>query len=363
MAKLSATKSFNRNEDALPLIPYARDAKTGQKISLPHDVLQSGGDWYDEKRHKNLICPHCDAKVHFFPEVRSKRGSSAEGAKAHFKTNPRAVHAEDCDIGKEINRRNANAPEEKPKRDVRGYCLNINSFDSETVRDGNLRRDYNTVSTGRYQNEHHGNTSKIPEDEMKYLEPYSVKNVTDVIKFLEKTDKNLIAKSVVAFEQQEFRLPRFLLFYNKAENKVYEHLKFKRFTSTLTERGQTYQPVVIELVTKKQYTPSDLKKKPCIMSDAIHVNASSKTGPAHKIIPRFFVDTDNTQVTYGFLEPGKWLVMGIARLSKDLKTGNRFIDVSITSPEQIKPGSIAEIWHNHKQRHGITGKAPSPENY
>ena len=336
MSKASLTNIFGETKPPKALlIPYARDERDGRKISLPYASLESGGDWYSESEHKgHLVCPECEAHVHFVPEVISQDGSRKNGRRPHFSTNSDSVHDKECNIGKVIEHRQA---PDKDTIDYRGYRFNLNTLGNSGIKSGNLRARFNNKGAPKVK------PITVNPMEMTWLRPTAIKEVGDIIRVLKSATPDEIEKSVAVWREHEVPWRRFFVGYNPSGNKDDEHKKFKNLVSGMRESGRTMQPVLIQIITSRGYTSRELDQKHCIVSKKIFVEQNSKTGPKKFIVPRLYVDTSDTRVALELQKAGEFLIMGLARLSKDPRGNDELLDISITNIAQIQSVSLKDI--------------------
>lgn len=353
---MSYSQAFNtRTGEKTPLIPYARDERTGRSISLPGAHLQPGGDWYRAHEHKgHLICPCCPAKVNFAPARESKGGGNLSGNVAHFRTNPGQSHADDCAIGRKRELAEHDTDESAVDK-TRGFRINLNTFNAETVRDLNLTRRFNTAS-GPYERES-ATKVRIKEQaqDLKHLESYAAEGVEDLIAFLKSKDFDRIKDSVII--HRDFVIPwkHFMLSYGGGNDRESRNAKFKNFASYMLDRGLKAAPVLMEVITNKPYYRSTLKENPAVKSTSIPISRDQRTQQISWLLPRIYLDNlKTTHFDFIFDKPGKYLVLGMARVHKD--GSNVYLSVSVTDPRQIKAADLAEIRAENMKRHGIIPK-------
>lgn len=358
-------RSFSLTSVVPPLlIPYARDGRNNRKVSLPNHNLQPGGEWYEESVHKgHLLCPDCSAHVHFVPASESKGGGNIPGSRAHFATNPGQKHDEKCFVEqkRELNQ------SEKAESEVdksKGFRINLNSFSRTVTADLNLSERFGVASRGPYQRESRIKTRiKASEQDLKHLESVSISNVGDMIEFLKSKDPERIAQSVVI--HRDFKLPwrYFMLSYNPQNN---DHKKFKLFVSAMRDHGQTLQPVLMEIIVDKRHTPESIRVNNCVKSKAIF--SQRQEGQPEWIMPRIYMEHRNGKSPYVFLDPGRYLVLGIAKLKTIKERGqlNHYLSISVSDDRQIQRADLPEIRAENKRRQelrdrrSVSGKLTSP---
>ena len=324
------------------LMPAARDARTGQIVRLPGARVHDGEARYDSKIHKgHLLCPDCDARVHYMPAKLPGGGSNTPGSQEHFATNAKQKHDADCATG-----RRRLLPEHDDHREVdksRGFQINLNLL-SEGTRD-TLRSRFGRAH-GPYTREGHKTRYRTRAEDLKKMENYPVHGAEDLVRFLRTKPMNRIQDSTVIFLDQEIQWRFFMVPYgNKGE-------RFKLMVSHMRDQGRRRQPVLMEVI-RQDSRSADTR----IASKDIFV-ARDEDGKASYILPAVYLDSP--EVKTAMRAPGRYLVLGEARLKTtyDPHTGTRhFLSVSVTDPSQIIQADLRQIRAENERRSAKPEKA------
>ena len=332
-------------------MPYVVDVRTGRKISLPGDVLQDGGDWYDEETHKGHIkCPdhNCPALVQYQAEIPFREGQEAP-TRAHFKTRRGQTHNADCSVG-------TTTTQPAIDRKSRGYAVYLNADHLDGIAHPEARSKLlkNPYRKGRLPGGLHAR-----DFEMEALEPYSAKNVDDMITFLRTKDPKMIANSVVIY--RGFKVPWrfFMIYYNKSENSRDRNYRFRVLINSMRDNGISYMPVLMEVATKEGYPAHKLADKNWVFSKPFDIEDID--GDKEHVVPRIFINTTHPFVMTAFEQPIRGLVLGLAKVKK-APGGDILLDVSIQSPRQFRQANLVEISHDNRlnqQRRALEAQAPS----
>lgn len=307
------------NTRSLPML-YARDARSGQTISLNGDRTENV-DWYSEDIHKgHLVCLDCNVPVHFNSGSDVRDGSRHRGTREHFKTNPGQAHDEGCEWGK------AAQPQEQHKDN--GFRLNFNTSSSERFND---KRAPGTIPEG--------------------LQAVSLKGIEDLARFMRLNELERIRKSFAVFREYESDWSHFI--HSDTDESCRENLI--NTVSMMARSGQKFHLSALELEVdkKKIKNPHRRGDITLVKGRGVIANPGDRNGIKHVIVPKYsfrMEDNDYERLKDFFSESGTYIAQGLAELNITQRGSTKFyqFEIRLVSLDQVMKGDLAGLLKENK---------------
>lgn len=300
------------------LMPVARsltDSHGLEHVQPKGHFIRPGHVAYYEPLHKgHMQCLSCDTPVYHRTGSPVVAGGH-KGRKAHFVTFPNQDHEDRCDLPRERHGRTV-------YDETRGYRIHINLPDYS---------DLFNRQAGPYERDEKGRLS-LKDKSLASRRPYAVSDIEDVLKLIRSGDYARLKDSVIMLADREQPLPwnKFLIRLSRNGGAHSRHL-------ALMDRvlSKLYQPAVIEIEIANRTNPGKYEWKAGKLSaQSKAIFAGRSGGKAEWLVPRVWLDNpDDTRVQYALCDPGRYLVLGIPRVSTF--NGTRFLDIKVTDHRQI----------------------------
>ena len=361
-------RDFNQSG---PLIPWARDARTGNAVilsnirpidkrSIPENLKV---EEYDEAKHKgHLHCYDCDARVTMVRAVESKAGSNFGEVPAHYTTVPNSPHADICET---TRRREISLPDRNKIDRTKGFRIHLNLFRSGVIE--NLNNEFGPAAgNGPYGRDRFKARLIGPEAEtLRQMETFAVNRIDDLIEFLSKKEVSRIKESRVIHRNASIPFSDFVLSYDPdLENGI--HKKFIRFLRGVNKWGKKSQPVMMEIITDRSYGGRSLKYGEPILSRPIVIPPEREGGKPVIIRPQLI--SRSYEMDWTFTQPGKYLAVGRATMERaeTLDAIEYIISMRVAEGKQVKKADLsiirAENEKHHQMREKRAGKGPDGTN-
>lgn len=328
---LSGTPQLSSAAETRRIDPASGDVVIVQPVGTP---LQPGNRYYNHLLDAgHLACLHCTAKMKFHEAQPSSGGTSGAGSPAFFK--PVKKHDDDCIVPLRPAE-NRKSPIDRSK----GYRVNINTAEYSEI--FNQKSGVFDVSAkGRL---------RLTDEDIRDRESFTVREVGDLVRFIEKADLSRIKPSRVVFQ-------------NNAED--WDEFFIRAGTPSrlrsLVERLENHQPgteplfAALEVTTTGYHNPQPRLKQgeggsyyktPRAPIDSIEIGRDARGKPAFARIDIYIDDKNNTHVSDALLKPDTYLVMGEVR-HRSLEHKNsttHYLSITVTDGRQIMPVNIENIY-------------------
>ncbi len=302
-----------------------------QIVQLPGTALRDDNTHYDALTQKGALkCRFCDASVHFHAGSKSICGDNLVGPSAHFHTNRGQQHAADCGWPARMQARAA----ESKYNDAKGYKIHLNTT--------GYPAQFNERAGQVYDR---GDDKKIItlDKDLVDRRPRSVADIRDMIDLMKPSDAARLRDSVVVHHDHVLPWDKFFVRYNRKEGG-----QQGRFID-LVERLRTrkIQPCMMEFNLASGVWPKDLFSRERKGARSAPIEAGYDAGGRRVVIqPTAWLDNpDNTLVSRGMSEAGRYLVMGYARLKTVEQPGlvTHYVNISVEDPKQLARLDVASL--------------------
>jgi hypothetical protein len=316
-------------------------------VQAPGQPLQPGHlRYYSQYDKDKLRCPCCEAKVIFRAEVPSVAGSTFKGRSAHFALSPGQKH----DAGCEIPTRPSYERHVIPNR-MKGYRIHINTLQYSELFN-NESGVYGRGPNGRIE---------IRDPDMRDRERKVINTAAELVEFLKVADYKRINDSRIVFKNQPLDWDEFFVRPNQDKG----HERFVELLERLEglKKGEeTFCAMIVRVEKGKTLNFSDRTVK----GMRLPIARKSDDGVSETIAPQIFINNmNNTHLTWGFQQPGDYLVMGVPTLKTRDYHNDRmhYMGVRVENPDAVQRVDLQEILtiRKTKGRHPVETAAPQPE--
>lgn len=319
----------------------------GQIVYLqpPGVPLVPGHQYFREQYDRGkTFCPCCTAEVAFRSRSVSVSGSTFRGRQGHFALMPGRKHDAECDILTRPYYERHLVPDR-----TKGYRIHINT------------REYSDLfndAVGVYGRDAQGRV-QINDPDLRDRERYVVKSADDLVRFFKTADNKRIADTKIIFRNQAISMEDFFI-RQGLDNNV------RRFESLLErlEGAKKGEELFCAMIVPIDKGHTITYKKPSVNGRTFKIGHREESDMPESIVPSVYArNQDTTHITWGFTQPGHYLVMGIPRLSTSDGHSRRFHHISITldDPATYTRVDIRDILKNKKPRATAAASAsPAP---
>jgi hypothetical protein len=294
-----------------------------QRAGYGHEAVP-----YDPLRHKGrLKCLFCDAAVHHNPGS-AVIASGHPGRQAHFVTT--SDHDDACQVEamRETGRTSTRYD------DAAGYRIHINvPAYSELF----------NLASGPYERDAEGRL-RLKDPALAGMRPKAVTEIGDVAALIRRGDFQRLKDSVVMLRDREKPLPwkDFFIRYGRGGDQSRYLMLADR---TLCHE---YQPAALEIVTEGTgYVSRERWRKGRLSAESKPIYVGMTGRRPEFLVPRIWLDNqDDTRVRDALQEPGRYLVLGIPRITMPYPAANgftRYLDVKVTDTRQVMSADLKQL--------------------
>lgn len=294
---------------------------TVELVQLPGTPYRPGHHYYSPQHHQNLVCTHCDAKVHFNKGTESLLGSF-KGRSSHFHTNRGQEH-QSC----LWPLRDPTQSEESFDKN-KGYRIHINT----------LSHTFNRYS-GVYGRNAAGHIVAY-EPDLKDREAFSVTGIEGLKTLMIKGEFDRLKDSKVIFSNKAVAWSDFCLYLEKEER----YVALKEKLRIAGKRGPA-SPVLMEIRIPEPHRPKFPSERGSFNASPIKIGTDHR-GFSERIVPSIQLQHNhNTYLRDIFDRAGTYLVLGVPRLNTkemDFVT-NHYLNIAVTDARQVHFGNMKEL--------------------
>lgn len=302
------------------------------RVQLPGTRLQSGAVHYDEKIHKgHLSCICCDAPVHFRTGQTTISGDNLRGPRAHFASNRRAAHANDCTVPLRLDEGDATAYDL-----TKGYRIHLNT--------GQLKEQFDVRA--RLYARRPDSKIMINDPELASREPFSVRGAADFLRIMRKENKERLRHALVINGAAQIPWHDFFVRYSFHQDKKNRRGE-PRFTHLVKRLAQFGSPQLVMM--EVDFSKPSKTKMDCVCAEAPAIYLGrDKDKNGHYAVPRVYIEgLQQAEIARTIAARGRFLVMGAVRLrvETDARSGDvrHYLNMTVTNPAQVTPADLPRL--------------------
>lgn len=260
----------------------------------------------------HTFCPCCTADVVYRSASVSSSGSSFRGRRAHFALYPGGKHDAGCDILTRPYYERHLVPDR-----TKGFRLHINTREfSETFND----------AAGVYGKDAQGRVQIIDPDIID-RERVVIKTADDLIKFFRNAEPGRVAASKVIFRNRAIDMNDFFIRRSLDGKNTTRFIHLLERLEEMPKGEETFCAMVVPV--RKGVTIGPQQRS--VRGEMMKIPYRADADRPETIVPEIYArNRGTTHITWGFEQPGDYLVLGVPRLRTNDGDVRRFQHISIT---------------------------------